>query len=135
MTDFLWYSIELELSVLLRWLKYTDARYGTLCAALRRMVWVEMIHLRTTVGQIEDATSLLHTAVLQATEEKDLLQSRIYHSASFTTDLALNLVWDSDSVREEGSTAGLCIAGVLKNLGLVDHSVWVELKPEHRRSR
>jgi hypothetical protein len=129
MTDFLWYFTVLELPGLLRWRKYTHARYGTLCASFRCMVWVEMIRLRTTLGRIEDATSLLHTAVLQATGEKKLLQSRIYRSASFRTDLALNLVWDSDSLREEGSTAGLSIAGALKDLGLVDHSVWVELEP------
>jgi hypothetical protein len=62
----------------------------------------------------------------RASGEAGLVQVHTYNSASYQTDLALSLTWDTNSFRREGSRAALTISEALKTFGLVEHSVWVE---------
>jgi hypothetical protein len=99
------------------------------------MVWVEMICLRTTAGRVADVASLVLCAAEQATVEGDLKGFHIYTSATFATDFALSLVWNTHTVHRRGSAAGLSIAEALKSFGLVDHSVWVETPTGYGRRK
>jgi hypothetical protein len=90
------------------------------------MIWVEMIHLRTTDFHDKTLESMFRDAVTQAKGQPGLLHLRIYNNVSLTTDLAMTLVWDTDSYSGKGSKAGLIMADAFKTFGLVDHSVWIE---------
>ncbi len=107
-----------------------DSGMARLMLKCRRMVWMEMIRLRTSLGRVEDAGNLLLAAVQQAIGEGGLVKLRVYSSVSSHTDLALSLVWNTSSLEQPGSRAGLSISELLKGFGLVDHSVWVEREAE-----
>src|SRR5208283_1278129 len=74
------------------------------------MLWMEMIRLRTTQSQLQGVVSLLLDTIGRATSESGLLRVRMYHSASFQTDMALSLTWDTKSIDRVGSKAGLTIS-------------------------
>ncbi|MGD0233690.1 MAG: hypothetical protein ABSC55_04035 [Syntrophorhabdales bacterium] len=90
------------------------------------MVWMEMIRLRTTEGQSEAALGLLRYSVRNVAKEPGLVQIHVYNSASFHSDLALSLVWDTHVPHRQGSRTGLSISETLNAFGLVEHSIWVE---------
>ena len=90
------------------------------------MRWMEMIRLRTTHAQLENVAGLLLDTMRSAVGEAGLVRIHMYNSASYQTDLALSLTWDTNSFQHEGSRAGLSISEALKTFGLVEHSIWVE---------
>lgn len=90
------------------------------------MLWMEMIRLRTIHSRLDNAAGLLFNAMSRASGEAGLVQVRMYNSASYQTDLALSLTWDTNSFQREGSRAALTISEALKTFGLVEHSIWVE---------
>jgi hypothetical protein len=90
------------------------------------MLWMEMIRLRTTHAQLENVAGLLLDTVRRAVGEAGLVRIHMYNSASYQTDLALSLTWDTNSFHHEGSRAGLSISEALRTFGLVEHSIWVE---------
>ena len=85
-----------------------------------------MIRLRTTQAQLENVASLLLETLSRAAGEAGLVRIHMYNSASYQTDLALSLTWDTNFLQHEGSRAGLTISEALKTFGLVEHSIWVE---------
>lgn len=93
------------------------------------MVWMEMIRLRTTTGQLKDVDNMLFDAARDVENTKGLIRLRIYRSVSLPTDIAVSLVWDTKPEADSGSRAGICICDTLKSFGLVDHSIWVEKTP------
>lgn len=82
--------------------------------------------MRTTQAQLENVAGLLLDTMKGAAGEAGLVRINMYDSASYQTDLALSLTWDTDALRHEGSKAGLSIREALKTFGLVEHSIWVE---------
>lgn len=89
------------------------------------MRWMEMIRLRTSLSEQRLAT-LLQDPMANVLGEPGLVEAHVYTHASFQSDLALSLVWDTELPKRQGSKAGLAIAETLKAFGLVDHSVWTE---------
>ena len=90
------------------------------------MRWMEMIRLRTPQGQEERLTKLLVDSTHDIISEPGLKEARIYTNASFHSDLALNLMWDTETTQRQGSRVGLSIAQTLSTYGLVEHSIWSE---------
>jgi hypothetical protein len=94
---------------------------------------MEMIRLRTTESQKEDAMEMLLATAEHSTGEKGLLRVRIYRSAICGTDLGLTLSWDTDFSNLQGSRTGFAISDTLQTFGLVEHSTWVEQKADGSR--
>jgi len=53
---------------------------------------------------------------------------RIYHREKIDTDFCIVLSHAEENVMSEGSPLGLRLAAALKAFGLVNHSVWIEMK-------
>ncbi|MGD0232521.1 MAG: hypothetical protein ABSC19_19580 [Syntrophorhabdales bacterium] len=87
---------------------------------------MEIIRLRTTQAHVHNVADMLLDTAERATGEDGLLQVRMYKSASYQTDMALCLTWDTSPPRQQGSRTGLSISEALKTFGLVEHSIWVE---------
>ena len=90
------------------------------------MKWVEIITLRSP-GRIN--TQFVYELVKQveADTPKQLEEIRIYHHSVVETDLSIHLHWKSEPGSQyHKSPLGLKFSFVLKNLGLLNHSVWVE---------
>jgi hypothetical protein len=57
---------------------------------------------------------------------KHLIEIKIYHHSVVETDLSIHLYWKSESESQNKSPLGLRFSSALRNLGLLNHSVWVE---------
>jgi hypothetical protein len=57
---------------------------------------------------------------------KHLVEIKIYHHSVVETDLSIHIYWKSEPGSQNKSSLGLRFSAALKNLGLLNHSVWVE---------
>jgi len=63
---------------------------------------------------------------------------KIYRHAVLETDFSVHLHWEAEEPKAQGCLLGFRLTRALKEFGLIDHSLWVELKkcrfnPERRR--
>ncbi len=90
------------------------------------MKWVEIITLRSP-GRID--TQFVNELVKQVESDtpKQLEGIRMYHHSVVETDLSIHLHWKSEpGSQHHKSPLGLKFSYALRNLGLLNHSVWVE---------
>jgi len=57
---------------------------------------------------------------------KHLVEIRVYHHVVVETDLSIHIYWKSEPGSQNKSPLGLRFSSALRNLGLLNHSVWVE---------
>ncbi len=90
------------------------------------MKWVEIITLRSP-GRID--AQVVNELVKQAESDppEQLEEIRIYHHSVVETDLSIHLHWKSEpGMQHHKSPLGVKFSYALRNLGLLNHSVWVE---------
>lgn len=94
------------------------------------MRWVEIIALRSPANIDTQFVDELLKEVSESDSPTDtpkhLLEIRIYHHAALETDLSLHIYWKSEPGTQNKSPLGLRFSSALRNLGLLNHSVWVE---------
>jgi hypothetical protein len=94
------------------------------------MKWVEIISLRSPANIDTRFADELLKEVSESDSETDtpkhLVEIRVYHHSVVETDLSVHIYWKSESGSEDKSPLGLRFFYGLKNLGLLNHSVWVE---------
>jgi len=56
----------------------------------------------------------------------DLMEIRVYHHSVVETDFSIHIHWKSEPGRQDKSPLGLRLSSALRDLGLLNHSVWVE---------
>ena len=90
------------------------------------MKWVEIITLRSPARIDTQFVDELVGQVDKSGTPKHLVEIRIYHHSVVETDLSIHLYWESESGSQHKSPLGLRVSYALKNMGLLNHSVWVE---------
>ena len=90
------------------------------------MKWVEIITLRSPANVDTLFMDELLKQVDKSDTPKHLLGIRIYHHSIVETDLSIHIYWGSEAGVQRKSPLGLKLSYALKNLGLLNHSVWVE---------
>jgi hypothetical protein len=55
-----------------------------------------------------------------------MLEIDIYHHSEVETDFSIHIHWESEKESQDKSPLGLRLSSVLKPLGLLNYSVWVE---------
>jgi hypothetical protein len=94
------------------------------------MRWVEIISLRCP-GNID---TRFIDELLKSVSELDsppdtsthLEEIKIYRHSVVETDLSIHIRWKSESGSQKKSPLGLRFSSALKDLGLLNHSVWIE---------
>jgi hypothetical protein len=94
------------------------------------MKWAEIITLRSAAN----IDTLLVDELLKGIRESDsaadtpehLVEIRVYHNSILETDLSIHIYWESESESRDKSPLGLRFSSALRDLGLLNHSVWVE---------
>jgi len=88
------------------------------------MRWLEVIKLRSA----ERGDGLLQGLLrpMSKVSESGLVEIKTYRHAALETDLSVHLHWDSEMADQSGSVLGLRLAQALRELGLTDHSIWIE---------
>ena len=93
------------------------------------MKWLEIISLRCpgNIGtQVSELLRELHESGSGIDTTKRLAEIKVYHHSTVETDLSIHIHWESESSGQNKSPLGLRIYSSLRNLGLSNHSVWVE---------
>lgn len=90
------------------------------------MNWVEIVHLRSTGGSVEQLSKEIE-ASLGTAGERDRTVA-IYQRTALGTDLAIHIQGRGDSEQCRISALGLRLASALRVFGLVEHSLWREIK-------
>ena len=90
------------------------------------MKWIEIITLRSTSDDLAalDIESLV--AIKDDYQAGRLEKIKIYRHCTMHTDLNVHLHWNSDRADPAGSSVALHLVQLLKENGLVNHSIWVE---------
>ena len=94
------------------------------------MKWVEIITLRFP-GNInrqfvDELLKEVNESDSPTDMQKHLLEIKIYHHFAVETDLSIHIYWKSEPGSQDKSPLGLRFSSALRNLGLLNHSVWVE---------
>jgi hypothetical protein len=90
------------------------------------MKWVEIITLRSPANIDTQFVDELLKEVGKSDTPRDLEEIRIYHHSVVKTDLSIHIHWKSEPGSHRKSPLGLKFSYAMRNLGLLNHSVWVE---------
>ena len=91
------------------------------------MKWLEIIELRTADSNRELLESRLQEVIDEAKEEMEHQSIKIYTHAVLNTDFSIHLFHESNMAEQFGSRLGVRLASALKEFGLVNHSIWIEM--------
>ena len=87
------------------------------------MKTLEIIHLRLAGDSPQTLVDVIRKSVGSAPDGMEL---RIYHHTKLATDLAVHLHWDIAERSDQASDIGTRLASLLREYGMVEHSVWME---------
>jgi hypothetical protein len=90
------------------------------------MKWIEIITLRSNRDDllVLDFESLID--VKENYPDGKLEKMEVYRRCTLDTDLSVHLRWNSERANPEGSRVALHLMELLKENGLLNHSIWVE---------
>ena len=91
------------------------------------MKWLEIIQLRTTERSMTKLKSQLEALINEVEEETKKQAIKAYSHIAIDTDFSVHLFHDSKKAEVNGSQLGLYLASALKEFGLVNHSIWIEM--------
>lgn len=90
-----------------------------------KVMWLEIIHIRTTESRSELLIGELTGLLSSIREEADTLTISLFRHAALPADISLHLVHQSDREPPGKSNTGLRISSAMREYGMVDHGVWV----------
>lgn len=87
------------------------------------MKTLEIIHLRLAGDSPQTLVDVIRKSV---SSEPDCIEVRIYRHARLATDLVVHLHREVTGRSDQASDVGTRLASLLREYGMVEHSVWVE---------
>jgi len=91
------------------------------------MQWIEVIQIRSVVSNRERLESKLQRLIDEVDQERKKQVIMAYRRVLIGTDFSIHLFHDSKKIENSGSQLGLRLASALKEIGLVKHSIWMEM--------
>lgn len=91
------------------------------------MKWLEIIEIRTVDGNSKLLESQRRKVIEKMDDEIKKQVIKAYGRATIDTDFCIHLFHDSEKVEISGSPLGLRLTSALKDFGLVNRSIWVEM--------
>lgn len=91
------------------------------------MKWLEIIELRSMDADREQLELELHKLIDEVDAQSKKQAIKVYIRFMLDTDFNIHLLHDSKKVENSGSQLGLRITSALKEIGLVNHHIWVEM--------
>ena len=89
------------------------------------MFWIEAITLRAFAPDDRQDTTAMLREFLRTAQVPELGGYRICHEAVVSTDLTVFLTWQQPGPAEK-SKLGLHLAILLRDFGLVYHTLWID---------
>src|SRR4030042_6866075 len=90
------------------------------------MKWVEIITLRSPSKINTQFVDELLKEAKKSDSQQQLVEIKMYLHSGVETDLSIHIYWNSERGSQHKTPLGLKLSYALKNLGLLNHSVWVE---------
>ena len=91
------------------------------------MNWLEIIELRSVNRNRELLKSQLPNLINEVDKEAKKQAIKVYSRVIVDTDFRIHLFHNSNKIDNSGSPLGLRLASALKEFGLVNHSIWIEM--------
>ena len=91
------------------------------------MRWLEIIDLRSDTSTWKSMEAHVQKMITDLNRDTENHSLTAYSQAMVENDFSIHLTHESCSVEKSGSTLGLHLASVLREFGMVNHSVWIEL--------
>jgi hypothetical protein len=92
------------------------------------MKWIELIQLRS----VNSKRAILESKLQRLIDEVDRKRKKhvivAYSRVSIDSDFSIHIFHDSKKVENGGSRLGLRLVAALKEFGLVNHSIWMEMR-------
>jgi hypothetical protein len=103
------------------------------------MKWVEIISLRCATNIDSPFVNGLLKGISESDSAADtpehLVEIRVYYHSIVETDLSIHIYWESETGSQDKSPLGLRFSSALRDLGLLNHSVWVETAAQEINQR
>ena len=90
------------------------------------MIKLEIVHLRSSGEPIEALTDSIRSSIGRSGRDSSTLT--LYRCHGLGSDLAVHILRSDDAVMSGPSDLALRLASELRAYGLVEHTVWEELK-------
>ena len=91
------------------------------------MKWLEVIELQTVYKDLNKLKMQLENLISDIGNEFELQNIKMYRHLLVDTDFIINLFHDAEKISAGGSSLGLRIKSALKEFGLVNHKILIEL--------
>ena len=92
------------------------------------MKWIEIIELQSVDCNRELLESQLQQLINEVEKETNKQTITAYNRVLIDNDFSIHLIHNSKKAERTGSQLGLRLSLALKEFGLVNHSVWVEMQ-------
>ena len=90
------------------------------------MKLLEVIELRSVgVNQIK-LKGQLKSLIEDLIKVEEVQKVKIYNRLKVDTDFSVHIIHETEGANFSGSPLGLCLADLLKEYGLVNHTIWAE---------
>jgi hypothetical protein len=92
------------------------------------MNWAELITVRSTGNSKKALTLALHELMNDIVTKYGPERIQMYHRQTIDTDFCIILSHEGETIGDRGSHLGMRVTAALKVFGMVNHSVWSEMK-------
>ena len=89
------------------------------------MKWIEVIKISIAENRRAVLESQIKSVMAKFNNGENAETVKLYHNL-LDGDLSIHLCWTNRKAEPRGSKTGLCLAHLLREFGLISHSVWVE---------
>ncbi|MFC1539483.1 hypothetical protein ACFL6H_08665 [Candidatus Latescibacterota bacterium] len=91
------------------------------------MKWLEIIEIQSIDCNQELFGSQLQKVINEVEMETNKQTVIGYRHAIIDNNFSIHLIHDSKEVEKHGSKLSIRLATILKEIGLVNHSIWIEM--------
>ena len=91
------------------------------------MKWVEVIMVRSTGRTPSRLASTLKELMNDVDRDRGEVSIRVFHRENIETDYCIVLFREEETAKSGGNRLGLRLVAVLKEFGMVHHTVWMEM--------
>ena len=91
------------------------------------MKWLEIVELRSVNQDRNALEAFLRVLVRDIEKQIDPENIQVYNRMALDGDFSIHLYHQTDFIEEGGSALGLNLSTSLREYGLVNHSIWIEM--------
>ena len=92
--------------------------------AVNELKWIELIRVQSSADRLQEAMPSLQQQVEEIEASASDAEALFMQHALYEGDLAVVVVWHNNTAPQK-TRVGLMVAERLRDLGSVDHAVWI----------